>query len=429
MTASERKADLRTAYLTHWFLPVPVSVTVGITRALRQRGHTVEVLTSVPYSPEGKAFPGYRAWRPRTEVIEGMTVRRAPLAPSHDSSARRRMVTYLSWALSAAAVGVGTLRRADVALVYSSPATAALPAMIWRRVTGTPYVLLVQDVWPDSVLATGFLRGRNARRIVQAALSRFCAWSYRSAAHIAVISPGAVALLASRGVPSSKISVVYNWTVEAPEEPVDPREARRELGLPQDAFVFSYAGNHGPAQGLDVVIEAAHRNRDLADVHLLMVGDGVAADELRALAASLGVKNITFTGLLPRSSMGTVRAASDVQLVCLADDPLFKVTMPSKVQAILLSGTAALVIGDGDAATAIEESGAGWSVPAGDPDALAEAFRTVRHESLDALRARGAAGRAYYQRTMSETIGGDRLDAILRAAARSCPRRSAEERQ
>jgi glycosyltransferase involved in cell wall biosynthesis len=415
---SEQDASISTAYLTQWYKPEPVMVPVGIAQALRRRGHEVEVLTGVPNYPLGEVQPGYRAWQSSRETRDGIRVRRVPLVPSHDNSARRRITNYVSWSLSATLFGFRTLRRADVALVYSSPASAALPAMIWRRFARTPYVLLVQDIWPDSVFATGFLATGWARRIAQATLSRFCSWSYRSAAHIAVISPGAVDLLVSRGVPRDKISLVYNWTDES-HSAMEPSTARRELGLPTDAFVISYAGNHGPAQGLDVVIRAANDVRDIGDLRVLLVGDGLAVADLQRLADRLGSDNVTFVGPVSHERMEAVRSASDVQLVCLVGDPLFRVTMPSKVQAILASGTAAMAIGSGDAAAVVEESGAGWAVPPGDYQALASAFRSARAESRDAMSARGRAGRAYYQQHMSEAIGGRRLDTILRAAAQS----------
>ena len=218
MNESRPDRDLSTAYITQWFPPEPVMVPPAIAHALTRRGHRVEVLTGVPNYPSGHVHEGFRAWQPRTDDVDGPNVRRTPLIPGHGSSTVRRMANYVSWAFSATLLGLRTLRRADVALVYSSPASAALPAMIWRRIVRTPYVLLIQDIWPDSVFATGFLTRGWSRRVARAALSRFCSWSYRSAAHIAVISPGAIDLLASRGVPREKLSLVYNWT----DEPDDP---------------------------------------------------------------------------------------------------------------------------------------------------------------------------------------------------------------
>ena len=292
MNESRPDRDLSTAYITQWFPPEPVMVPPAIAHALTCRGHPVEVLTGVPNYPSGTittdGLPQHGS--PERTTSTASKVHRTPLVPGHGSSTVRRMANYLSWALSATLLGCGTLRRADVALVYSTPASAALPAMIWRRIVRTPYVLLIQDIWPDSVFATGFLTTGWSKRVTHAMLSRLCSWSYRSAAHIAVISPGAIDLLASRGVPRDKMSLVYNWTDEAADTMVDAREARHEAGLPPEAFVISYAGNHGPAQGLDVVIRAAHEVRDVVDVRVLLVGDGLAVPELRALVEELGCR-------------------------------------------------------------------------------------------------------------------------------------------
>ena len=424
---SKDSGTIMTAYLTQWFPPEPAEVPLGIAKALERRGHDIAVLTGVPNYPLGQVHPGYRASRTSNERVAGLSVRRVPLVPSHDSSAIRRMTNYLSWGCLATAFGFRVLRRADVALVYASPITAAIPAMVWKRIARTPYVLLIQDIWPDSVFATGFLEAGITRRIAQGFLSWFCARAYKSAAHVVVISPGAIDLLRSRGVDPNKISLVYNWTNEDDSEPMNAQEARAKLGLPPDAFVVSYAGNHGPAQGLDVVIRAAHEIRDVENVRILMVGEGLELPALRDLVRSLGCTNVLIAGPLPHAEMPVVRAASDVQLISLANDHLFAMTMPSKVQAILASGTSAIAIAPGDAAIVVEASGAGWSVTPGDHLQLAATIRDAYREGSEKLAARGRSGHGYYRRNMSETVGGARLDDILRSAAQHPPRKQRKE--
>lgn len=409
---------METTYVTQWFPPEPAQISDGLARSLQSRGHTVNVLTGIPNYPTGVVPEGYKAWKPVTERSDGITVRRAPLFPSHDSSAVKRMLNYVSWAVSATFFGFRTLKRSDVAIVYSGPATGALPVMVWRRLARTPYVLMIQDLWPDSVLATGFLTRGIVRRIADTTLSWFCSWSYKSAAHIVVISPGAIALLESRGVPREKISLVYNWAEESiAYASVDPADARAEFGLPKDAFVISYAGNYGLAQGLDVVLKAARLVKDLTDVHFLFVGDGLEAESLKELADSLGCQRVTFAGPVPHKRMTSVQSASDVQLISLTDDPLFRITMPSKVQSILASGTAAVAIAAGDAANVVDQSGAGWSVAPGDYEQLATVIRTAHAEGHNRLTDRGRTARDYYRRHMSEAVGSARLDEILKTVA------------
>lgn len=91
--------------------------------------------------------------------------------------------------------------------------------------------------------------------------------------------------------------------------------------------------------------------------------------------------------------------------------------MPSKVQSILASGSAIVAIANGDVAEIVESSGAGWRVDPGDHHQLSEVIRRAHAEGPTKLISRGASGRTFYQKHMSESVGATRLDAILRAAA------------
>ena len=130
----------RVAYVTQWFPPEQVQVPTWIAQALRRQGVQVDVLTGIPNYPAGRAFDGYPAWKRSVEEIDGFRVERTPLVPSHSRSALGRLTNYGSWALSSALLGQRVLSRADVALVYSSPATAALAPLVAKGLWGTPYV-------------------------------------------------------------------------------------------------------------------------------------------------------------------------------------------------------------------------------------------------------------------------------------------------
>jgi colanic acid biosynthesis glycosyl transferase WcaI len=417
-------SDHRPAVLliTQWYSPEPVQQPAWIAHALTTQGLDVDVLTGVPNYPTGEVSSGHSALRPEAEVIDGVRVRRAPLYPSHSHSAGKRMLNYLSWAFSAAVVGRRHLRRADATLVYSSPATAAIPAMAGRRLFGTPYVLLVQDVWPDSIFASGFLPGRVGR-VAHLALSAFADLAYRWADTVVVISPGMVDLLAERGVPREKLELVYNWMPEPSDVQETPPDSWRErLGISREDFVLLYAGNHGAAQALGPVLEAFSLMREDRSVHLVLAGDGVDKPKLIDQAASAGLTNVHFVDRQPFSAMASLSAAADAQLISLADRPLFDVTMPSKVQAVLAAARPAVVSARGDAARVVVEAGAGVAVDPESPEALAAALRRLRDLPTDAREEMGHRGRSYYDSNMAERVGGERLArALVRAAGR--PRR------
>ncbi|WP_162598608.1 glycosyltransferase family 4 protein [Nocardioides gilvus] len=400
---------MKIAFVTQWYDPEVGSAAIpgSIVRALIARGHQVEVVTGFPNYPVGKVYDGYRLRPYQCEIIRGVTVHRVPLYPSHDGSAVKRILNFLSFMVSASTLGAVIARRSQVTLVYSTPGTVGMAGIVLRRLLRRPFVLYIQDVWPDTVTATGMLPARWVRP-AEWMLHRFCNQVYRSAGHIAVISPGMKTLLVERGVDPDKVSVVFNWV---DEEVFSPVPSTDRAGRP---FEVMYAGNIGDVQGLDTAVRAVRLAADRSDVVLRLVGHGVAQDSLEKLARELGIsERVRFEGSRTLAEMSAVLADADVQLVCLKDDPLFHLTMPSKIQAILASGQPLITSAPGDAATITDESGAGWSAPAGDAEALAEVFVQASRVPPAELVARGRRGRDFYVDRLSAAVGAERLESAL----------------
>ncbi|GAB2779709.1 glycosyltransferase family 4 protein [Nocardioides salsibiostraticola] len=412
----------KVAFVCQWYPPEPVAVPESIAHSLHDFGLDVEVLTGVPNYPSGQVAPGYSASRRRSELMRGIPVHRTPLYASHDTSTAKRLLNYGSWAASSAFFGQPHLRKADAILVYSSPATAAFPAMVSKVLWGTPYVLLVQDVWPDSIFASGFLGGRLssvALKIVDVFVRR----AYAMADHVAVISPGMVDLLAERGVPRDKLSVVYNWLPDADSEPAgDMRSTiRADLGVPDAARLFFYAGNHGRAQGLDALIDA-FADPATAPAHLVLLGDGVTKPDLTRRAA--GSSRIHFLDPVPRIEAVRMNREADVHVVALADEPLFAVTMPSKLQSGLAAGLPVLAVAPGDSAAVVTGERAGLAARPGDAVSVTNAVADFNAMSNENLALMGERGREAYERLMKHDIGAARLVGLLGRAAAKCRRRT-----
>lgn len=405
----------RAAFICQWFPPEPVEIPAGIVAALRDQGLDVEVLTGIPNYPSGDVVEGYSARRSMREIRDGVVVHRTPLYPSHDTSAARRMLNYVSWAMSSAALGQRILRKTDVALVYSSPATAALPAMVSKMLWGKPYVLLIQDVWPDSIFASGFMAG-GLSRIAEWLINVFVRRAYAMASHITVISPGMIELLSSRGVPADKLSLVYNWLPEAELVATETasKDLRQRFGIPSEERVFMYAGNHGKAQALEPLVDA-FVGAQTRPSHLVLIGSGVSKAGL--VSKTAGADRVHFMDPVSRAEAAQLTASADFHVVSLADDALFAVTMPSKVQSGLAAGRPMLVVSNGDSAELVSGAGAGLSAKPGSPGAIAQAV--VRLADLGpAERAEmGRQGTSLYDRLMSRRVGAARLAALLRKVA------------
>lgn len=411
---NRRSRHLRTsrvAYFTQWFTPEPVLIPRWIADAMKERGLDLRVHTGIPNFPDGQVHPGFRARRFSRDRAGGHNVLRSPLYPSHDQSSLRRILNYSSWAFSASLGALATCRGFGASVVYSSPATAALPAMVAKVAHKVPYVLIVQDLWPDSVTSTGLVASGWKLRLVEAVLERFTQLAYRMSAHVAVISPSMRGVLEQRGVPSSKISLIYNWVDETALRPCSPDpDFRPSLGLTSE-FLVIYGGNLGAAQSLDVAIAAIAMLPP--DVHLALVGDGIEKPKLQELAAQRCPGRVHFVQPVPPTQFAGIMAAGDVQLICLRDDPLFAITMPSKVQAVLAAGQPVVISARGDAARLVDDSGAGWSSHPGDIEALSRNISAAREEGAEALRQRGAAARTYYHAHLSQEINAGALVALV----------------
>ena len=409
---------LRVLMLSQWYDPEPGSAAQAgvIARALHRRGAHGEGVTGFPNYPSGQLAEGYRVRPYLREVRDGITVHRAPLWPNHDSAASRRALNYLSWAVGAAAVGSFKTPTVDAVLVHSTPATEALPALTMRAVRRVPFVVQVQDLWPQTVVSSDFLTPARRDR-VERPLHAMCDAIYRRASAIAVTSPGMAPLIAARGVPEAKIRLAANWADESVFRPAPRNESlARHLGLSRP-FTVMYAGNFGPYQGLDTLLDAAERLRHRPDVGVALVGGGVREPWLREEVERRGLKAVTFVPPVPFAEMTEVLALGDAHLVSLQDLPVFRTTLPSKLQATLAAGKPIIGAVTGDAAGVIDASGAGIVVPPGDSTALAAAISGLADSTPERLRAMGESGRRYYVEMFSEEATSHVLLDLLHAAA------------
>lgn len=410
---------MRIGFVTQWYDPELDSSTYAgvIARALAEAGHEVHVVTGFPNYPTGQLEPGYPLRPYRHEVLRGVHVHRAPLFPSHDRSVARRAANYLSFAGAASATALAVLRRTDVNLVYSSPATAAFPAMAVRALAGVPYVLLVQDLWPHSVVDSGFLLPDRRDRI-ERALNTFCDRAYRSAAEIAVISPSMGRAIQARGLPADRVHWVPNWADESVFRPL-PKNAQlaAALGITRPLNVM-YAGNLGEFQNVRVLLDAATQLRERRDIGVVVAGRGVLEEELRRIVDRRGLDNVVFVGSVGPDRIGQVLALGDLQVVSLADLPLFRMTLPSKLQATMAAGRPILAALPGDGAEIVRAANCGVVVDPQDPDAWAAAIWRCLDDPAW-VDAAGRRARDFYERTFAQAVGVARLVDRLEAAARS----------
>lgn len=385
---------------------------------LAVRGYDIKVLTAFPQYPIGRIYPQYRMRPWQWETMDGIQVLRVPIYPSHDNSASRRVLTYSSFALSASTIGLALIGTADVVYLYEPPPTNGLATLLLKWFRGIPVVHHIADMWPETVVESGMLRGTLNKKIANAAIGGWCRFLYRQAAVITVLSQGFKRLLMERGVPEEKVRVIYNWTDEEVFRPVerDPALART-LGF-EGRFNIVYAGNIGPLQCIETVIEAAVLVKDDPKIQICVIGTGPKEHDVKRLAIERGARNVRFFDRIDYREMAKINSLADVLLVHLKDIPFLHSTIPSKTQVSLASGRPVLMAVRGDAATIVQQAEAGIVCEPENPRDMAQAMLKFSKMSFEELEAMGARGRHYYINHLSLDIGGSQMDSALRDACR-----------
>lgn len=359
--------------VTQWCPPEPAKLLTDMAQSAMAAGHEITLLTGFPNYPMGKLYPGYRIRLWQREIIDGIPVIRVPLYPEHSRSAWRRVVNYMSFALSAALLGPWLVPKVDVVHFYHPPLTSAIPAWLISRLRRVPMTCEIQDMWPETLAATGMLNNPHALAMV----GRYARWVFRKAAAIRVISAGFRKNLIAKGVSSEKIHVISNWVDGDFYRPREPNlERAKQLGLAEH-FNVMFAGTMGLAQGLDVVLDAAHLLRDLPQIQFVLVGDGADSDRLQQIVAQRGLTNVKFLGRYPGEQMPDLYALADVLLIHLRDDPLFRITIPHKIFTYLASAKPILAALEGDPAEVVRAAEAGVTCRPSDPQAMADAVRRL----------------------------------------------------
>lgn len=407
---------MRILFLSHYFPPevnAPASRTFEHCRAWARGGHEVYVATNVPNHPAGKIYPGYRNALAQTETVAGIKVYRLLTFLAANQGVVRRSFGYF-WYLAMAVLAALFLPRVDVVVSTSPQFFCGLAGYFVSRIKRVPWVIEIRDLWPESIVAVGAVRrSRLLHSLV--GLTKF---AYRKADRVVCVTDSFKAAIIAEGIPAAKIEVIKNGVdlqFFAPERSVGPEASRIEgLDNTQGKFVVSYVGTHGMAHGLDTVLEAAELVRDLPDVLFLLVGDGAERDHLLKQRDMMRLDNVVMLEQQPKTRMPAVWAVTDVSLVVLKDQPLFRTVIPSKIFESMAMMKPVILGVRGESEALLQESGAGICIQPESAVQLARAVRTL-YSNFEARRTMGVAGREFVQHNFDRQVLAKRYIDLLAA--------------
>lgn len=374
---------------------------------LKERGVEVTVLTGKPNYPGGDIFDGYSAWGIRREQYEDMEILRLPIAPRGQRSSLRLLLNYLSFIIAGVVLGPRVLRGKlfDVIFVYApSPILQALPAIFLARLKRSRLVVWVQDLWPESLSATGHVKNRWLLAVTE----RIVRLIYRASHRILVQSHAFIAPVSALTDDTSKVRYYPNL-YQLPEEcEVSGRAAELAAKL-KPHFSVVFAGNLGTAQSLDTIVDAARELLPNAEIRIVLVGSGRLDQWLLEQREALGLTNLMLPGRFDPADLPAIFEVAQALLVTLKPEPAFGLTIPSKVQAYLAAGRPILASLDGEGSRIIRETGAGLCSEAGNAKALAENVRRLWQMTPQERQELGQNGRRYFDRHFAPDVLTDEL--------------------
>lgn len=402
---------MRFLFVSQYFHPESFRVN-DLALSLKERGHEVVILTGQPNYPSGQFFEGYGYFKCWSESWKGLAIVRVPVFPRGRGGGVRLALNYLSFVFFATLVGLPRLKgHFDATFVFAtSPITSCLPAIFYKFWKHTPVSLWVQDLWPESVSATGFVK---SKRLV-AGIGRLVRWIYSHCNHILIQSQAFRPSVFQWGAQPEQVHYVPNWAEDFYNKSNQLEPLHWPKGL-NDQFVILFAGNLGRAQSLPTIVDAAKSLRSThPNVHWVFIGTGSLEAWLRDQIASHDLSDQVH--LLPRrppEEMPSYFAKANVLLVTLKKDPIFSLVIPSKVQSYLASGRPLLGSLDGEGARVIGDSQAGLSGEAESVEALIQNIKTLLMHSDSDLRAMGHRGKQYYRQNFHKESIVDEIEQIL----------------
>jgi colanic acid biosynthesis glycosyl transferase WcaI len=392
---------MRLLILTQYFAPetgAPPVRLLAFACELRRLGHDVEIVTAMPNYPTGQIFATYRGQLRRKEKWQGFPLHRVWLWAAKGAG-MSRVFNYLSF-MGTALLPLRQVARPDVIFVESPPLTLFLTALAYRqRFPQALLVLNIADQWIDAMRDFGVITNQR----LLAVLGRFARFCYTQADLLTAATDGIVNdLIERQGVPAAKVLLLPNGAdANAASDNATVERLLEANGL-HGCRLAVCIGTHGYIHGMETLLEAAGYLADLADLIVLLVGDGSEKTKLVELARARGLTKVRFADPIPPAAVLPLYRRAVVGLSTLRDLPIAAGARPVRALTAMAAGVPLVYAGAGEGAELVRRAGAGIVTPPGDGQAVAAAIRQLLADP-GAARAMGERGRAYIERHLTWT--------------------------
>jgi glycosyltransferase involved in cell wall biosynthesis len=400
--------------LTAYYLPEPAAsmyLSVNRNEAFAKAGFDIELYTPMPTRGiSSKTRKEYQ--HKKTEYLYNgkMVVHRFPMFREGKNSIMRTM-RYTFCCIFQFLKGYFA-KNIDLIFVTSTPPIQGAMAALLKKVKKVPFVYNLQDIFPDSLVATGLASQNSILWKIGRKIEDF---TYRNADKIIVISEDFKQNIISKGVPEEKIVVIYNWVNENEVIHIDRKDNKLfdKYSLDRSKFYVTYCGNIGLTQNMDMLLEVAKELEFLPDIQFILIGEGIYQNKVMDLMRKNHIQNITLLPFQPYEDISYVFSLGNVGLVISKPDT-GKNSLPSKTWSILSAERPVIAnFDENELKGIIENNNLGIFTKAGDKETFKNAILTLYKDPVK-CKEMGRNGRNFILKNLTCSIGTNKYVEIIK---------------
>ena len=268
-----------------------------------------------------------------------------------------------------------------------------------------PYIVPVQDIYPESLLAK--LKGRPLlSKIIKILALPIDRYYLSNASYIRTISDSMADYLSqTRKISRDKFVIVNNWQEDSIFDEKRPNNF-------SDIVKFSYVGSINNSANVEYIIQS-YLDADIVNTELHIYGGGPNKQICVDLVKENGSSNVFFDGVSPEQ-VPEVEWNSNVLVLALKPG-VAKTALPSKLTAYFLAGRPIIASLDEDSAAAQLINGykCGVVVPPNDKKKLAQAFVDFVHKDRAELIAMGYNSRLCAEQKFMKCVNLQKITDVI----------------
>ncbi len=381
------------------------SRTYDFSMELVRRGHQVTMFTnSYCHWTHEERLVGNEKWR--IEEIDGIRV--IWLRTIHyTGNGWKRGANMFSNAWRSLQVAQTLSDKPDVVIGPSVPLGTGWAASKVARREKAAFVFEVRDVWPILLVLTGGLSQKSPVYFVFRCIEKYL---YRISHRISSVLPLIFQHVAESGGDPKKVTWIPNGVNFERFSGFEAYHGGRTFPL-----VAMYVGGFSGTHDVLTIVRAANilQKKGEKGYRFVIVGDGVKRPGCEQEASFHKLSNIEFRGPVPKSEVPRLQMEADVLIASVTNSDVYQFGINSnKLYDYFASGRPVIFSGKAQKDPVVE-SGAGFSIPPEDPDAMVGALQKLQEMSPEERIEMGKRGRRYIEHEYDIRKLADRMELLL----------------